>query len=153
MARRVCRGEGVVDEGCVCVAGAAAAVHDGCLLHAGRAPIIRAAPSCQMCCPSRQVCMPNPGPHPDTVSRFGTTWRDAGSLSHKQNVFDDFIACAEKLHADGYSSPKTLTIQVRVERGGKEGEGGASLAAGRDEEGWGSSNAMPALKRGERCAE
>lgn len=40
-------------------------------------------------------------------------WRKAGSLRHKQNVFDDFQACAEHLFAEGYSSPGKLTIQAR----------------------------------------
>lgn len=43
---------------------------------------------------------------------FGTEWRDAGSLSRKQNVFDDFIACAERLIEERYCSPETLVIQV-----------------------------------------
>ncbi|KAL6767501.1 hypothetical protein ACKKBF_B35475 [Auxenochlorella protothecoides x Auxenochlorella symbiontica] len=42
---------------------------------------------------------------------FGTGWRDAGSLSHKQNVFDDFVACAEELVAQRYCSPASLVIQ------------------------------------------
>ncbi len=43
---------------------------------------------------------------------YGVEWRDAGSMGNKQNVFDDFIASAEYLHANGYSSPSTLAIQV-----------------------------------------
>lgn len=42
---------------------------------------------------------------------FGRDWRDAGSLGNKQNVFDDFQACAEYLHGAGYCSPSTLAIQ------------------------------------------
>jgi alpha-beta hydrolase superfamily lysophospholipase len=42
---------------------------------------------------------------------YGIEWRAAGSLHNKQNVFDDFQACAEHLHAAGYSSPSTLAIQ------------------------------------------
>eukprot|EP00200_Dunaliella_tertiolecta_P005806 CAMPEP_0202339224 /NCGR_PEP_ID=MMETSP1126-20121109/1180_1 /ASSEMBLY_ACC=CAM_ASM_000457 /TAXON_ID=3047 /ORGANISM="Dunaliella tertiolecta, Strain CCMP1320" /LENGTH=800 /DNA_ID=CAMNT_0048929749 /DNA_START=75 /DNA_END=2477 /DNA_ORIENTATION=+ len=42
---------------------------------------------------------------------YGVGWRDAGSLQHKQNCFDDFQACAEHLIAAGYASPATLTIQ------------------------------------------
>ena len=43
---------------------------------------------------------------------YGTEWRNAGSLGNKQNVFDDFQACAEHLIADRYCSPSTLSIQV-----------------------------------------
>lgn len=42
---------------------------------------------------------------------YGTSWRDAGSMHNKQNVFDDFQACAEHLHSAGYASPATTTIQ------------------------------------------
>ncbi|KAF5837923.1 prolyl endopeptidase [Dunaliella salina] len=42
---------------------------------------------------------------------YGVGWRDAGSLQHKQNCFDDFQACAEHLIAAGYCSPSKLTIQ------------------------------------------
>lgn len=49
---------------------------------------------------------------PTNILRFGTGWRDAGSLSHKQNVFDDFVACAEELVAQRYCSPASLVIQV-----------------------------------------
>lgn len=42
---------------------------------------------------------------------FGTAWRDAGSRQHKQNVFDDFVACAEELVSKKYCSPDTLAIQ------------------------------------------
>ncbi|KAL6754676.1 prolyl oligopeptidase [Haematococcus lacustris] len=42
---------------------------------------------------------------------YGTQWRDAGSKENKQNVFDDFQACAEHLVSAGYCSPAKLTIQ------------------------------------------
>jgi pimeloyl-ACP methyl ester carboxylesterase len=42
---------------------------------------------------------------------YGRQWRDAGSLSHKQNVFDDFHACAAFLSSEGYCKPGKLTIQ------------------------------------------
>ncbi|KAL4854888.1 Prolyl endopeptidase [Chlorella vulgaris] len=42
---------------------------------------------------------------------YGTSWRDAGSVHNKQNVFDDFQACAQYLHDSRYSSPHTLAIQ------------------------------------------
>lgn len=42
---------------------------------------------------------------------YGIEWRAAGSCRNKQNVFDDFQACAEYLHTSGYSTPHTLAIQ------------------------------------------
>jgi prolyl oligopeptidase len=51
----------------------------------------------------------------DTVIRgggeFGETWHDAGKLTRKQNVFDDFIACAQRLVELGYTSPARLAIE------------------------------------------
>ena len=43
---------------------------------------------------------------------YGITWRDAGSVHNKQNVFNDFIACAEHLVQSGYTSPAKLVTQV-----------------------------------------
>ena len=34
---------------------------------------------------------------------YGDAWHEAGMLRHKQNVFDDFIAAAEWLIAQGYT--------------------------------------------------
>ncbi|KAK9846596.1 hypothetical protein WJX81_007362 [Elliptochloris bilobata] len=42
---------------------------------------------------------------------YGTAWREAGSCAHKQNAFDDFVACAEHLQAAGYTCPGKLVIQ------------------------------------------
>jgi prolyl oligopeptidase len=42
---------------------------------------------------------------------FGEDWHKAGSLTQKQNVFDDFIACAEHLIRSNYTNPKKLAIQ------------------------------------------
>jgi prolyl oligopeptidase len=42
---------------------------------------------------------------------FGQAWHDAGRLLLKQNVFDDFVACAEQLVKAGYTSPKRLAIE------------------------------------------
>jgi prolyl oligopeptidase len=41
---------------------------------------------------------------------FGQGWHDAGRLAHKQNTFDDFIACAEALVAAGWTRPDRIAI-------------------------------------------
>ena len=47
---------------------------------------------------------------------FGEDWHRDGMLERKQQVFDDFIAAAEHLIAEGYTSPEHLAI-----RGGSNG--------------------------------
>jgi prolyl oligopeptidase len=47
---------------------------------------------------------------------YGEEWHEAGTLLRKQNVFDDFIAAAEWLVANQYTSPAKLAI-----RGGSNG--------------------------------
>jgi prolyl oligopeptidase len=41
---------------------------------------------------------------------YGELWHQAGKLTHKQNVFDDFIACAQYLIDHKYTSPQRLAI-------------------------------------------
>ncbi|XLS29105.1 prolyl oligopeptidase family serine peptidase [Flavobacteriaceae bacterium M23B6Z8] len=47
---------------------------------------------------------------------YGKKWHDAGTKMQKQNVFDDFIAAAEYLISNEYTSPEYLAI-----RGGSNG--------------------------------
>jgi prolyl oligopeptidase len=42
---------------------------------------------------------------------FGEAWTQAGRLTRKQNVFDDFFACAERLIETGHTSSKRLAIK------------------------------------------
>jgi prolyl oligopeptidase len=48
---------------------------------------------------------------------FGKAWHDAGRGANKQNVFDDFIAAAEYLKANGYTTPDGLAIEGRSNGG------------------------------------
>jgi prolyl oligopeptidase len=47
---------------------------------------------------------------------YGETWHDQGALTHKQNVFDDFYACAQYLVQHHWTSPAKLAA-----RGGSNG--------------------------------
>jgi prolyl oligopeptidase len=42
---------------------------------------------------------------------YGESWHEAGMKLNKQNVFDDFIACAEWLVANKYTSTEKLALQ------------------------------------------
>ena len=42
---------------------------------------------------------------------YGEEWHKAGNLTRKQNVFDDFIACAEYLVETKYTTPQRLCIE------------------------------------------
>jgi prolyl oligopeptidase len=42
---------------------------------------------------------------------YGQEWHKAGTKLHKQNVFDDFIACAEYLIHQKYTSPEKLAVK------------------------------------------
>ena len=41
---------------------------------------------------------------------FGEEWHKEGNLTHKQNVFDDFIACAEHVIRRKYTNPSKLAV-------------------------------------------
>ncbi len=49
-------------------------------------------------------------------SELGEHWHQQGMLGNKQQVFDDFIACAERIIERGIATPDTLAI-----RGGSNG--------------------------------
>ncbi len=50
-------------------------------------------------------------------SEYGEAWHEAGMLQNKQTVFDDFIAAAEWLIEQGYTSTPHLAIEGRSNGG------------------------------------
>lgn len=50
-------------------------------------------------------------------SEYGRPWHEAGMKTRKQNVFDDFIAAAETLIAQKWTSPQHLAIHGRSNGG------------------------------------
>ena len=50
-------------------------------------------------------------------SEYGNAWHDAGRLSHKQNVFDDFIAAGDFVKANHISTPHGLSAIGRSNGG------------------------------------
>ena len=50
-------------------------------------------------------------------SEYGKAWHDAGRLANKQNVFDDFAACARWLAWSGWTSARRIGISGRSNGG------------------------------------
>ena len=50
-------------------------------------------------------------------AEFGDAWHEQGRLTKKQNVFDDFTACAEFLIRAKYTNPEKLVIEGRSNGG------------------------------------
>jgi len=48
---------------------------------------------------------------------YGTEWHLNGNLTRKQNVFDDFAACARHLIERGYTCPSRLAVEGRSNGG------------------------------------
>jgi len=63
---------------------------------------------------SRLILLENDGvfamPNLRGGGEYGEAWHEAGMLRKKQNVFDDFIAAAEYLIAEGYTNSNKLGI-------------------------------------------
>ncbi len=65
--------------------------------------------------PTRRVWFDQQGivaiSHARGGAEFGDAWHTAGNLTHKQNVFDDFAACAQYLVDHHYATPEHLACQ------------------------------------------
>jgi prolyl oligopeptidase len=71
--------------------------------------------------PDRMVFLENGGIYAQACLRgggeYGEQWHKAGTQEKKQNVFDDFIAAAEYLIKEKYTSPDHLAIHGRSNGG------------------------------------
>ena len=56
-------------------------------------------------------------------AEYGEDWHKAGNLTHKQNVFDDFIACAQHLIDQKYTSPPAAGDHRRQQWRAADGRG------------------------------
>lgn len=65
--------------------------------------------------PNRMLWLENGGIYAQTNlrggSEYGEEWHQAGTKMNKLNVFDDFIAAAEYMIAEGWTTPELLTIE------------------------------------------
>ena len=65
--------------------------------------------------PSRLFWLENGGIYAQTNLRgggeYGEAWHEAGTKMNKLNVFDDFIASAEYMISEGWTTPDLLTIE------------------------------------------
>jgi prolyl oligopeptidase len=63
---------------------------------------------------NRFLWMENGGVYAEACLRgggeYGDSWHRAGMLANKQNTFDDFIAAAEWLVGEGYTTPRKLAV-------------------------------------------
>jgi prolyl oligopeptidase len=71
--------------------------------------------------PSRLAWLERGGVYAHAVLRggreYGDAWHVAGMGQRKQNVFDDFLACAQWLVEAGYTRPERLAIEGRSNGG------------------------------------
>ena len=71
-------------------------------------------------------------------AEYGKAWHDAGRLANKQNVFDDFAACARWLATSGWTRERADRDQRPVERraaGGRQHHAASRAVRRRDRRG------------------